>query len=230
MHLPFVQAGLKLSGIQKWAQGGNVASSCLGSLAWKFLYVGFIFNKAVRAYFLSTCVCVKMYLFNFKQKINLWVCERRIPDLMCGAVWGRARGLHIAWWFWERGLLKWPAVAASNARLGEPAARSSPQVWSARYPSLPLKERVRTQRLQERPAPDRSRAEDAWGFLATALGGGSLLLAAPGPPFCASPPCSLLSSETTACHPPGQLLIVFQRNISSSLTRLSRQQHMMEWA
>ena len=111
-----------------------------------------------------------------------------------------------------------------------PAARSSPQVWSTRYPSLPLKERVRTQRLQERPAPDRSRAEDAWGFLATALGGGSLLLAAPGPPFCASPPCSLLSSETTACHPPGQLLIVFQRNISSSLTRLSRQQHMMEWA
>lgn len=29
----------------------------------KALCMGFIFNKAVRAYFLPTCVCVKMYLF-----------------------------------------------------------------------------------------------------------------------------------------------------------------------
>lgn len=117
------------------------------------------------------------------------------------------------------------------------AARSSLKVWSGSCRSLPfLKEPVRIQRLQERPAPDRSQGENAWGFLTTALGGGfPASLAASRPTFCDSPlpsapDPSLFSSET---HPPatpqGQLHTVFQRNISSSLTRVSwRQQHMME--
>ena len=140
-------------------------------------------------------------------KVTRGSCQQRTPRGTCGSQSVRTTSR--------------PALDGG----GRSAAGSSLQVWSARYRSLPfLKEPVRTQRLQERPAPDRSQGEDAWGFLATALGGGSLLLAASGPPFCTSPPCSLARTPPSyplrppPATPPGQLLIVFQRNISSSLT------------
>ena len=122
---------------------------------------------------------------------------------------------------------EFPAFLDSLERPRAVALRFNP--LKGEKPALPfVKEPVRIQRLQERPAPDRSQGENAWGFLTTALGGGfGASLAASRPTFCDSPlpsapDPSLFSSET---HPPatpqGQLHTVFQRSISSSLTRLS---------